>query len=451
MDVRLPKLGENAEGGVVVSILVKEGETVAKGQTILELENEKAVAPIPATGDGVVGKIHVKEGDRINVGQVLVSLIDGSGKSSPPPVAPAVAKPAPKPASPQAPAAVTASSSQPAEADAASAPASDPVAVPESEEPDGSGPPPAASPEVRRIARELGIDLRRIRGSESGGRIVLGDLRAYVQHLQQLAAAPKPASPAEPAPAPARPAAPVESVDFAKWGKISRKPMSILRKTISRRMVENWTAIPHVTQFDEADITELLELRKKFAADYEKKGARLTLTSFALQAAAAVLARHPIFNCSIDEATHEIVFKDYIHIGLAVDTDQGLIVPVIRDVNRKNLFELSKDVSELADKARARKVSLEELKGGTFTISNQGGIGGAHFTPIVNKPEVAILGLGKGALKAVVREKAIAQRLMLPLAISYDHRVIDGAAAARFTVDLVAAFQGFRETDLRLS
>ena len=435
MDVRLPKLGEGAEGGSVVSILVKEGDTVTKGQTILELENEKAVAPIPSTAAGVVSQIRVKEGDRVAVGQVLLSLTETGAASTP-------AAPAAKPARPAAKAAVAATpaESEP-EAEAEEATSADA----EGEAPIEGGLPPAASPEIRRIARELAIDLRHIRGSESGGRISWADLRGYIQRLQKLAAAPKTAAtPGKPA------AAPAESIDFSKWGEIAKKPMSSLRKTIGRRMVENWNSIPHVTQFDEADITDLLELRKKFAPEFEKKGARLTLTSFALKAVVAALKKHPIFNSSIDEVASEIVLKEYYHIGLAVDTDQGLIVPVIRNVDKRSLFDLSKDVSEVAEKARDRKVTLDDMKGGTFTISNQGGIGGAHFTPIVNKPEVAILGLGKGALKAVVKDKQVQPRMMMPICISYDHRVIDGGTAARFTVDLIEAFQSFKEADLNL-
>jgi pyruvate dehydrogenase E2 component (dihydrolipoamide acetyltransferase) len=234
-------------------------------------------------------------------------------------------------------------------------------------------------------------------------------------------------------------------VDFSKWGEISKKPMSSLRKIISRRMVENWNAIPHVTQFDDADITGVLALRKKYVEAYEKKGARLTVTSFVLKAVADTLKKHPIFNSSLDEAANEIVLKQYIHIGIAVDTEAGLIVPVLRDVDKKDLVQLSKELEELAKKARDRKVSGDDLKGGSFTISNQGGIGGAHFTPIVNKPEVAILGLGKGATKAVVRDGKIEPRAMLPLGLSYDHRVIDGGAAARFIVDLVKAIENFDE------
>jgi pyruvate dehydrogenase E2 component (dihydrolipoamide acetyltransferase) len=430
MDVRLPKLGESAEGGAVVSILVKEGDTVTKGQTILELENEKAVAPIPSTAAGVVSQIRVKEGDRLSVGQVILTVM-GSGAA---PAAAKSATPAAKPAA----APVRQAPAEPEE-NAAAEPGI------EAEAPAVDGPMPAASPEIRRIARELGLDLRRVRGTETGGRVGWADLRGYIARLQKVAAAPKVSgSTAKAAPAP------IEPTDFSKWGAVSRKSISPLRRTISRRMAENWNTIPHVTQFDDVDITDLMELRKRFAPEHEKKGARLTLTSFALKAVAITLKRHPIFNCSLDEVTNEIVFKEYYHLGLAVDTEQGLLVPVIRDVDRKSLFELSKAVQEMADKARDRKVTLDDMKGGTFTISNQGGIGGAHFTPIVNKPEVAILGLGKGALKPVVRDQQVQPRLMMPIGLSYDHRVIDGGTAARFTVDLLEAFQSFTEADLKL-
>jgi pyruvate dehydrogenase E2 component (dihydrolipoamide acetyltransferase) len=215
-------------------------------------------------------------------------------------------------------------------------------------------------------------------------------------------------------------------------------------------MWENWNAIPHVTQFDDADFTRLNELRKKYASAYEAQGAKLTLTPLVLKAVAETLKQHPMFNSSLDEAANEIVLKDYIHIGIAVDTDAGLIVPVLRDVDKKSILDLAKELEVLAQKARDRKVSGDELKGGTFTISNQGAIGGAHFTPIVNKPEVAILGLGRGALKPVVREGKVEVRMMTPLGLSYDHRVIDGGSAARFIVDLVAALQDFKEETVKL-
>jgi pyruvate dehydrogenase E2 component (dihydrolipoamide acetyltransferase) len=306
--------------------------------------------------------------------------------------------------------------------------------------------PPAAAPSIRKLARDLGIDLTRVSGNARGGRIMLEDVRAYIQKLQRLGAAPRAAAPAG---APAVRPAP-EQIDFSKWGPISRAPLSPLREVIARRMAESWISTPRVTQFDEADITALMVLRKKYAAAYEQKGARLTLTSFALKVVVDMLKKHPIFNASLDEVAQEIVFKQYYHIAIAVDTEAGLIVPVIRDADKKNLLDLSLELEGLAGKARERKVSVEELKGGTFTISNQGGIGGGPFTPIVNKPQVAILGLGRGAMKAVVRDNKIEARLMLPIGLSYDHRVIDGAAAARFTVELVQGFENFKEDDVKI-
>jgi len=285
-----------------------------------------------------------------------------------------------------------------------------------------------------------------VRGSARGGRIILEDVRAYIQRLQRLAT--QPVSVAPGGGQPQRTA--LEQIDFSKWGSVLKKPLTPLRQVIARRMLENWNAIPHVTQFDEADITALNDLRKKYAAAYEQKCARLTLTSFVLKAVCETLKKHPMLNSSLDEVAQEIIIKEYFHIGVAVDTDAGLIVPVIRDANKMNLLELSRELEELARKSRDRKVSAEELKGGTFTISNQGGIGGGQFTPIINKPEVAILGLGRGAMKAIVRGDKIEARLMMPLGLSYDHRVIDGGAAARFIVDLVQAFESFKEENVRV-
>lgn len=430
MDLLLPNLGEGADSGTVVNLFVKEGDQLAKDQPVLELENEKAVATIPSTASGTIAKIFVKAGDKLSVGQRILSLREGGGAATaaPPKLEAPSKAAAPKPEHAE-------SRPEPAEpAPAAHAPESK------------NDLPPAAAPSLRKLARDLGLDLTKVRGSARGGRIVLEDVRAYIQRLQRLAAEPRTA-PAAPG-APAKPAP--EPIDFSKWGPVSKKPLSPLRQVIARRMAESWNAVPHVTQFDEADITTLNELRKKHAPAYEQKGARLTLTSFALKAVAMTLRKHPVFNCSLDEAAQELVFKEYCHIGIAVDTEAGLLVPVIRDVDKKSLLDLSKELEELARKARERKVSSEELKGGSFTISNQGGIGGAHFTPIVNRPEVAILGLGRGALKPVVRGDKIESRLLLPLALSYDHRVIDGGAAARFIVDLAQAFESFKEEDARI-
>jgi pyruvate dehydrogenase E2 component (dihydrolipoamide acetyltransferase) len=421
MDVKLPKLGEGADSGVVVNVFVKEGDQVAKGQAIIELENEKAVASIPATANGVVAKIHVKPGDKVNVGQRLISLAEGG-----------------KPAATPAPAVKRAAAPEPEEA------AVEEEAGEVEEAPSKPVVAPVAAPSVRRLARELGIDLSRIRGSESGGRIVIGDVRAYIQRLIKAGAGPPTAT----AGGPARP--PAESIDFSQWGPVSKKPLTALRQVIVRRMSESWNAVPRVTQFDEADFTHLNALRKKFAEQYEKKGVRLTLTPLVLKALVGTLKKHPIFNSSLDEAANEIVIKEYIHLGIAVDTEQGLIVPVIRDVDKKSVLDLSKELEQLAQKARDRKVSGDELKGGTFTISNQGAIGGAHFTPIVNKPEVAILGLGRGAMKPVAREGKVEVRMMTPLALSYDHRVIDGGTAARFVVDLVKALEDLKEDEVKI-
>jgi pyruvate dehydrogenase E2 component (dihydrolipoamide acetyltransferase) len=426
MDVKLPKLGEGADSGVVVNVFVKEGDTVAKGQAILELENEKAVASIPSTAAGVVAKVHVKAGDRASVGQRLITLNETGQVAAAPAAAPAARRPAAKPAP------------EPEEFE------DEPVVEGDGEE--TSNVALAASPSVRKMARELGINLSKVRGNEAGGRIVTGDLRAYIQRLVAIAAKAKASGGTASAP----PKFVAEQIDFSKWGSVTKQPLTPLRKVIARRMAESWNSVPRVTQFDEADFTKLNELRKKFAAAYEAKGVKLTLTPFVLKAVAETLKKHPIFNSSLDEVADEIVIKAYFHIGIAVDTEQGLLVPVIRDVDKKTILDLAKELEQLAAKARDRKISADEMKGGTFTISNQGAIGGAHFTPIVNKPEVAILGLGRSAMKPVVRDGKIEARMMTPLTLSYDHRVIDGGGAARFAVDLVKALENFGEDTVKI-
>ena len=430
MDVKLPKLGEGADNGVVVNVFVKEGDTIAKDQAIMELENEKAVASIPSTGAGVVSKIYVKAGERITVGQRILTLEEAGAAA-----APATAAPAPKPAAKKV-AAQAAPEPEPEEAVEESAEV----------EVEISNAAIATSPSIRKMAREFGIHLGKIRGSESGGRIVLGDVRAYIQRLMK--AATKPAPVAASAAVPAKPAA--VQIDFSQWGPILKKPVTPLRKVIARRLSESWNTVARVTQFDDLDFTRLGELRKKFAPAYEAKGVKLTLTPFVLRAVADTLKKHSIFNSSLDEVAGEIILKEYIHLGIAVDTEQGLMVPVIRDVDKKSLFDLAKELELLAARARDRKITADEMKGGTFTISNQGAIGGAHFTPIINLPEVAILGLGRSALKPVVRDGKVEVRQMTPMALSYDHRVIDGGSAARFTVDLLKAFENFSEQAVKI-
>ncbi|MCX7867969.1 MAG: 2-oxo acid dehydrogenase subunit E2 [Limisphaera sp.] len=451
MDIKLPPLGEGADSGVVVSVFVKPGDTISPGQPLLELENEKAIATIPAEHAGTVAEVYVKPGEKLAVGQRILRL-QTPGAAAPASAPPTAATPrTPKPEAPPA---------APRPAPAAASPVTTPAAplppVEELEEEEIPAPvaAPVAPPSVRRLARELGIDLSRVRGTDPGGRITRQDLRNYIQRLQTLAVKYKElaARAAAPAAAPAQPAGPppAEPVDFSKWGPVRREPLSTLREVIARRLWESWEAIPHVTQFDEADFTRINELRKQFAPAYEQKGVKLTVTPFLIRAVVDTLKKHPVFNSSLDEQARELVIKEYFHIGLAVDTEHGLLVPVVRDADRKSLLDLAKEIESLAQRARERKLAREEMQGGSFTISNQGAIGGAHFTPIINRPEVAILGVGRGSLKPVVRDGQVTPRLMVPLALSYDHRVIDGGSAARFIVDLVRALENFPEEAVRL-
>ena len=419
MDVTLPKLAEGADAGTVVNIVVAEGDQVQLDQTLLELENEKAVAPIPSTGAGRVARIHVEVGQVVSIGQVLVTIDEDRASKPAEPRAATVAAPAA--------AREDAPSATPPEAH---------VHV------SSSGAPPPASPTVRKIARELGIDLTRVKGSQRGGRIVMADVRNYIQGLQELAL--KPAAPAAAAAGNV-----FQTLDLAKWGPSKRERMSPLRRTIAQRMTESWTTVPHVTQFDDADITDLMALRKRHAAAYEKSGVRLTVTSFAIKAAVSALDKYPAFKTSIDYQALEIVIRDYVHIGVAVDTEAGLFAPVIRDVDKKDLLDLSRELDELAERTRQRKLAVDEMQGATFTISNLGSIGGSYFTPIVNSPQVAVLGMGRGVYRPMVRDKKVVPRLVLPLALSYDHRVIDGADGARFLREIVRCLENYPQEDIK--
>ena len=430
MDVKLPQLAEGVEGGTVVSILVAEGQEIKKDQAFMELETQKAVGSIPAPQSGVVTKIHVKQGMEVSVGMVLISIdTANSGRA------------AQSETTAKAPTAVAPTSQAPSGANAGN---DDYVYQSK------SGMPPPAAPSIRKLARELDIDLTRIRGSEAGGRIVLADLRAYIKKLHQRAFQGGGASAS--ASALSKPATAAEApnaMDFAKWGPVRREKMSPLRRTVSRRMVESWTTIPKINQFADADITALLALRKKHAAAYEKKGAHLTLTSFFLLILGRALKNHPRVNASMDETALEIVYKDYRHIGVAVDTEGGLIVPILRDVDHKDLLQLCQELHAVTEKTRQRKIAIEELQGGTFTISNQGSIGGSHFTPIIYPPQVAILGIGQGQAKPVAIDGKIAIRTILPLCLSYDHRVLDGGDAVRFLKDIIGGLEAFDEADIK--
>ena len=429
MDVKLPQLAEGVEGGTVVSILVGEGQEIKKDQPFMELETQKAVGSIPAPQAGVVTKIHVKQGMEVSVGMVLISIETGNTAKVASSQAAAMAVPTTAPRV---------------------APTATTVGADDYRYQSKIGIPPPAAPSIRKLARDLDIDLTRVSGSEAGGRIVLADLRGYIQNLQRLASQGGAAS--APASAPsrqARPQAP-DVMDFAKWGPIRREKMSPLRRTVSRRMVESWTTIPKINQFADADITALLALRKKHSPAYAKLGANLTLTSFFLLILGPALKKHPRANASMDESALEIVYKDYCHIGIAVDTEGGLIVPVLRDVDKKDLLQLAQELSAVTEKTRQRKIAIEELQGGTFTISNQGSIGGSHFTPIIYAPQVAILGVGQSQAKPVAVDGKIALRTILPLCLAYDHRVLDGADAVRFLKDIIAGLEALDEADVKL-
>ncbi|MBV9079861.1 MAG: 2-oxo acid dehydrogenase subunit E2 [Elusimicrobia bacterium] len=445
MDVRVPTLAEGVESGTVVNVLVNVGDRVEKDQTLIELETEKAVAAIPAPQAGTVTKINVKRDDKVGIGQVILSLSEGAAGTGPAPGGNGHSRQQAVTDDVEAPPisqreAVARESARPAAARPA---APKPAPGAPLRRPTPLGIPVAASPSLRKMARDLGIDLNRVPGSEAGGRIVLDDVRAYIQHLQSLAEVEDLPGPAETTSAPARPK--IELPDFAKWGAVEKKPMSTLRKKIAEKMSESASTVARVTQFDEVDITDLMQLRKKHEPSFQKAGTRLTMSAFAVKVVVDALKKHAAFNASLDLANEQIIFKSYYHVAMAVDTEQGLIVPVIKDADKKSLVEIAKEIDRLAAATRDRKIAVEDLQGGTFTISNQGSLGGTHFTPVVYTPQVAILGLGRARWQVVVQDGKTAQRLIMPMALSYDHRVVDGGNAVRFTNDLVQGFQNFDE------
>ncbi len=425
IEIKLPELGENLASGDVLDIKVAAGDTVTAGQTLLEVEAEKSTVEVPAPVAGKIAQLLVKKGQSIKVGQTLFLIDEASGGNAS--KAPAK-EPASSAKSEPAPAAKPAEE-KPAKAAAEPAPAeakkeSQPAAKAEV----NHVPPPApaiqsgdvktvpAGPATRRLARELGIDLAQVAATGKNGRVTEDDVKTYVKAL------------ASGSQSPGRTGAPALPY-FSKWGTVERQPLEGIRKKTAEQMSLAWSLIPHVTQHDLADITELEAFRKQ----QDTKTTRLTVTAFALKAAAVALQQFPQFNSSLDIAAGQLIQKRYYHIGVAVDTDRGLLVPVFRDVDKKSVHDLAQELSVVAEKARQRKVGLEDLRGGSFTITNLGGIGGTSFTPIVNWPEVAILGISRGKLQPVYRDGQLTPRLMLPLSLSYDHRVIDGADAARFT------------------
>jgi len=433
-DFTLPELGENIAAGDVLRVLVNPGDTLAKDQPVLELETDKATIEVPSSVAGKIKDIKVKAGDKVKVGQAILSVEDGAAAPSPQaasaPQAPPAQAAAPKPEPPK-PEPVKA-----APAPTAESPRPDNVVdisrgTRQAAEQQPSGEPSApAAPSVRRMARELGVDIDEVAGSGDEGRISIEDVKAHAKRLISSAAG-------APSGAVAGPRAAAEPLpDFSKWGQVERQPMKGVRRKTAEHLGASWAQVPLVTQYDSADITGFEEIRKRHAkqaaAPGENAAPPLSVTALAVKIAAAALKAFPQFNVSIDMAAEEIIVKKYIHIGVAVDTDRGLLVPVIRDADTKTLLQLSAEISELAAKARARKLTLEEMQGATFSISNLGGIGGTSFTPLVNSPEVAILGISRGRMEPVYKDGQFIPRLMLPLSLSYDHRAIDGADGARF-------------------
>jgi pyruvate dehydrogenase E2 component (dihydrolipoamide acetyltransferase) len=440
VEVRLPEISENVESGDVTKVLVAPGDVVAVDQPLIELETEKAVFEVPSTAAGVVTEIDLKPGDSVKVGGVIAKIDTAAKASVSAPAAPPkpteapktteAPKPAPAPVAAPAPKAPAPRASEPVAPRAEAEPADEPTAdairntvVAVAQE---SGTPPPASPTVRRLARELGVDINQVRGSGPSGRISSEDVQSFAKSIITSATSGGGRAAAGAASTTAARALP----DFTRYGDVERTPMSKVRAITAQHLAYAWNTVAHVTQHDEADITVLEAARKKHAPGVEASGGKLTMTSILVKVCAAALKRFPDFNASIDVSKFEIVHKKYYNIGIAVDTDRGLLVPVLRNVDRKNLVALSIEVTQLAEKARTKHIMPDDMEGGNFTISNLGGIGGTAFTPIVNAPEVAILGVSRSIM--VYTNGSFEARLMLPLSLSYDHRLIDGAAAARF-------------------
>ena len=427
VDLRLPDLGEGIESADVLSVLVSVGQTVDAGDSVIEIESEKATLEVPTDAAGTVTGIHVKSGDTIAVGQTVLTLESDGAETA------AVSAPPPQ---------VDESPGPSADGAAAGAEAAPKRATVDPEvatdgpdvhvaprladaEFDAGGRPVAAAPSVRTFAREIGVDVRRVAGSGPGGRISMDDVKA---HVRRRPSAPEP-DVATPLP------------DFAQWGPVERVRLSRLRRTLADNLTRSWTTIPHVTLFQEADVTDLEALRAEYKARAQARGAKLTITAFVLPVVAAALKAHPELNASLDLTAGEIVRKGYFHLGVAADTERGLIVPVVRDVDAKSVIEIAVEMTDIAERARAGKLTPDEMQGATFTISNLGGLGTGFFTPIVNPPEVGILGVGRAVPRSVLHDDAMQTRLMLPLSLSFDHRALDGADGARFLSWIVDALQ----------
>jgi pyruvate dehydrogenase E2 component (dihydrolipoamide acetyltransferase) len=441
-EVLIPDIGD-FDQVEVIEVLVQPGARVKVDDSLITLESDKATMEIPSPYAGVVTALRIKVGDRVSRGSPVLTLQAEEAEAAeapapeprssvpppaagPEPVAPPtlaalepVAPPAPRPATAALP-------GEPAPSRPPVPPASGETA----------GPKPHASPSVRRFARELGVDLTQVAGSGSKGRVLREDVQAFVKRVMTRSGGVAPFGLA---------VAEAPEVDFAKFGEVETRPLSRIKKKSAANLHRAWITVPHVTQFDEADITELEDFRKAQVEKLARQGVKLTLLSFLMKACVVALKEHPEVNSSLAPGGEQLVLKRYFHLGVAVDTPDGLVVPVVRDVDRKGLFQLAAELGEVSARARERKLLPSDLQGGTFSISSLGGIGGTAFTPIVNAPEVAILGVSRAALRPVYQDGALVPRLILPLALSYDHRVIDGAAAARFTTTLRAVLSDIRQ------
>ena len=423
-DVKLPELGENIGGGDVLHVLVAAGDGVAVDQPVIELETDKATIDVPSPAQGIVREVKLKAGDKVKVGQVLLVVDESAAAGAPPPAPSQTVR--------------STETSVPRDNGGGSAPAPGPAShidghMPPADKPQPRGDVVPAAPSARRLARELGVDIGNVPGSGPGGRISMDDVTVYARRLL--------AAPAEQPRVPLLP-------DFTAWGAVERKPMSAVRRTTARQVSQAWTTIPHVTQHDRADITNVEALRKRLAKSEGTGRGNLTVTAFALKAVASALKAFPQLNASVDMAAEEIIYKRYVNVGIAVDTDRGLFVPVIRNVEAKSIVQMAQELTQLAEKARSRKLTLDDMRGGSFTITNLGGIGGAYFSPIINWPEVAILGLSRASMQPVYVDGRLEPRLMLPLSLSYDHRAIDGADAVRFLRRVVEGLEQPPSVDL---
>lgn len=432
----LPELGENIESGTVTAVLVKAGDTIEKDQAVLELETDKAVVEVPSPVGGTVSEVRAQEGATLNVGDVILIIEDGAAiaavqAAEPEEVAAAEIKPETEPEPiVESPLPPQVEESKPEPVPLAPASTPEPTA-PAQTAPSGSR--RAASPSVRRLAREIGVDIEEVAASNPSGRVSLADVKGQARRGRAAPVAAQPITDGQ--------ARGMALPNFERQGKVEREKMSNVRMRTAERMAAAWSAIPHVTQHDKADITELEVFRKKYAKRAEAKGGKLTATAILVKIIGEALKRFPQFNSSIDTANQEIILKHYYNVGVAVDTDRGLLVPVIKNVDQKSIVDIAVELSSLSERARTAKSTIDELQGGCITITNLGGIGGVGFTPIVNAPEVAILGVSRAMIEPVYVDGEFVPRNLLPLSLSYDHRVIDGAIAARFTRFLCEALE----------